>query len=226
MDMDTIGKRIAHLRKDKSLTQQELADLINVSDKTISKWENDLSLPGIDILPNLVEKLDTSLDYLVVGTNDDKKNTFDTNDSANIVSINIKNKIYIYIGLALFLLLIPFIVNSIGQTVGYINITVFMILISLSFFGIIFLGIFIFNSYNVYKKIYKIKIKSFMISGIILLSIYFLSLAINTTNFVNHILRNEYYWFWNILWMMSQALITVLYIFLLIKFIKKCKEEN
>ena len=35
--MDTMGKRISNLRKNKNLTQQELADLINVSDKTISK---------------------------------------------------------------------------------------------------------------------------------------------------------------------------------------------
>ena len=44
MDYDKIGRLIYSLRKDKKLTQQQLADTMNISDKTISKWERGVSL--------------------------------------------------------------------------------------------------------------------------------------------------------------------------------------
>ncbi|MFQ7119338.1 MAG: helix-turn-helix domain-containing protein [Intestinibacter sp.] len=46
MDSRKIGKLIASKRKEKKLTQKELGLKINVSDKTISKWESGLGLPG------------------------------------------------------------------------------------------------------------------------------------------------------------------------------------
>ena len=45
METIKVGKLIRKLRKDKNLTQQELADKLGVSDKTISKWETGLSFP-------------------------------------------------------------------------------------------------------------------------------------------------------------------------------------
>lgn len=45
MDQIQIGKFIAQCRKEKGFTQQELADKIGCSDKTISKWENGRGLP-------------------------------------------------------------------------------------------------------------------------------------------------------------------------------------
>lgn len=44
MMTNDIGKFIQEIRKEKGLTQKELAELIGVSDKTISKWENGVSL--------------------------------------------------------------------------------------------------------------------------------------------------------------------------------------
>lgn len=42
--MDTLGKRIAALRKEKGMTQEELAEKLGVSPQAISKWENGVSL--------------------------------------------------------------------------------------------------------------------------------------------------------------------------------------
>ena len=44
MNQELTGKFIAHLRKEKNLTQKELADKLGISDKTVSKWETGGSL--------------------------------------------------------------------------------------------------------------------------------------------------------------------------------------
>lgn len=59
-----IGKNLLKLRKNKKLTQLELAEKFNYSDKTISKWEAGESLPSVEILYNLATFYNVSLDDL------------------------------------------------------------------------------------------------------------------------------------------------------------------
>ena len=59
-----IASNLLKLRKAKKLTQLELAEKFNYSDKTISKWENGESLPSIDVLTELANFYDTTLDAL------------------------------------------------------------------------------------------------------------------------------------------------------------------
>ena len=66
MDM-TIGKRIALLRKEKGLTQEELATHMGVSPQAVSKWENDQNCPDISALPKLAKLLGVSVDELLEG---------------------------------------------------------------------------------------------------------------------------------------------------------------
>ena len=66
MDM-TIGKRIALLRKEKGLTQEELANHMGVSPQAVSKWENDQTCPDISALPKLSRLLGVSVDELLEG---------------------------------------------------------------------------------------------------------------------------------------------------------------
>lgn len=63
----SIGKTIAELRKVKGWTQVELAERLNVSDKTISKWESEAGYPEFTMLPQLANIFDVSLDYLMTG---------------------------------------------------------------------------------------------------------------------------------------------------------------
>ena len=65
MDQKNIGAFMQELRKEKGLTQKELADKICVSDKTISKWENGYSMPDISILMNLCQELGISVNELL-----------------------------------------------------------------------------------------------------------------------------------------------------------------
>lgn len=61
----TMGETIAELRKNRGMTQKELAEQMNVTDKAVSKWERDLSCPDIHSIPKLAEVLDVSVEDLM-----------------------------------------------------------------------------------------------------------------------------------------------------------------
>ena len=61
----TLGMMISSLRKDKGMTQLELAEKIGVTDKAVSKWERDLSFPDINSIPKLAEIFENSVDDLM-----------------------------------------------------------------------------------------------------------------------------------------------------------------
>lgn len=61
----TLGMMIAQLRKQKGMTQLELAEKMGVTDKAVSKWERDLSCPDINSLPTLAETLGVSVEELM-----------------------------------------------------------------------------------------------------------------------------------------------------------------
>ena len=67
MDCKKIGNLIYKLRKDKNMTQKQIADLMNISDKTISKWERGLGCPDISLLPELSQILGVSIDQILSG---------------------------------------------------------------------------------------------------------------------------------------------------------------
>lgn len=67
MDIKKIGSLIAGLRKEKNMTQRELAEQLNVSDKTISKWERGLGCPDISLLQDLSCALEVDLAKLLAG---------------------------------------------------------------------------------------------------------------------------------------------------------------
>ncbi|MFR5103617.1 MAG: helix-turn-helix domain-containing protein, partial [Christensenellaceae bacterium] len=60
-----VAKNLIELRKRKNFTQGELAEMLNYSDKTISKWENGDSLPDISVLASLAEIYGITLDDLI-----------------------------------------------------------------------------------------------------------------------------------------------------------------
>ena len=64
----TFGERLYELRKNKNISQEELAELLDVSRQTISKWENDKAYPEMTRLFFISEYFDVSLDYLIRGT--------------------------------------------------------------------------------------------------------------------------------------------------------------
>lgn len=71
MEKLSIGQAVAALRKRRGITQRELAEQLSVSDKTVSKWEREQSLPDVALLPRLAEALGISVDTLLSGAYDE-----------------------------------------------------------------------------------------------------------------------------------------------------------
>ena len=65
MSTKTFGSYLAGLRREKKLTQKEVADHLYVSDKTVSRWETDRSLPELSLIPALADLLEVSADELL-----------------------------------------------------------------------------------------------------------------------------------------------------------------
>ena len=65
MQQQTLGAMIASLRKERQMTQLELAEQLGVTDKAVSKWERNLSCPDIAAIPKLADILGVSVEELL-----------------------------------------------------------------------------------------------------------------------------------------------------------------
>lgn len=105
MDNKRIGLFIASVRKEKNMTQKELADKLYISDKAVSKWERGLSMPDIGIIDKLSEILEVSVSEILKGERIDKMTK---NKSDEIVKTSVsffqkeyfKNKIIFILSIA------------------------------------------------------------------------------------------------------------------------------
>ncbi|MDD3766141.1 MAG: helix-turn-helix domain-containing protein [Eubacteriales bacterium] len=67
MDCNKVGSLIFKLRKEKNLTQKQLADIMNISDKTISKWERGLGCPDVSLLGELSQIFNVHIEKILSG---------------------------------------------------------------------------------------------------------------------------------------------------------------
>lgn len=74
MKKQTLGTMISTLRKEKGMTQLELAEKMGVTDKAVSKWERDLSFPDINSIPKLAEIFEVTVDELMQVKTETKEN--------------------------------------------------------------------------------------------------------------------------------------------------------
>ena len=65
MAKETFGERLSKLRKERELTQNYIAEKVGVTSQAVSKWENNLATPDIDILVKLSDIFSVSLDELL-----------------------------------------------------------------------------------------------------------------------------------------------------------------
>lgn len=126
MNTEKIGRFIAKKRKEKNLTQKELALKLNITDRAVSKWERGMGCPDISLLEELSKILDISIIELLNGEEVAEINEKNIIDSMKFSKENYKNKI----------------INNLNT----ILITIIIIIISiLTFLNII-------NSINLNKK--------------------------------------------------------------------------
>ena len=61
----SMGEIVSTLRKEKGMTQKQLADMLNITDKAVSKWERDIAWPDTQMIPKLAEILGVSVEELM-----------------------------------------------------------------------------------------------------------------------------------------------------------------
>lgn len=83
MNQEKIGKFISELRKEKNLTQEQLAEKIGVTDKSISRWENGKTMPDISILSILANELNCTIQELLNGRKMTKEELLDLRETIN-----------------------------------------------------------------------------------------------------------------------------------------------
>lgn len=116
MDQMKIGAFLKKLRKEKNLTQEQLAEQFNVSGRTVSRWETGINMPDISILVNLAEFYNVSIPEIIDGErksetmNEEVKETvLKLSDYAETINQKIKIKLF-WLTIAALLGMIAFLV--------------------------------------------------------------------------------------------------------------------
>lgn len=86
MDLVKIGKYIAEKRKEKGMTQKQLAEKLNMSDKSVSKWERGICLPDAAVYMEICEILEISINEFFAGENISPENMI-TKSEDNLIRI-------------------------------------------------------------------------------------------------------------------------------------------
>ncbi|MFA5407415.1 MAG: helix-turn-helix transcriptional regulator [Bacilli bacterium] len=94
MDYGKVGSLIATLRKEKGLTQKELADKLGITDRAVSKWERGLGCPDVSLLDDLSRILDVSILEILKGRRLDKDEI--VNNKSIIESMNYSKESFKY----------------------------------------------------------------------------------------------------------------------------------
>lgn len=89
MKKQTLGMMISSLRKEKGMTQLQLAEIMGVTDKAVSKWERDLSAPDVNSIPKLAETFGVTVDELMQVKTETKEN-ISYNKKDEIIDIALK----------------------------------------------------------------------------------------------------------------------------------------
>ncbi len=90
MNQDKSGKFIAKLRKEKNMTQEQLAEKIGVSINAVSKWERGLSFPDVSLYKKLCKELEINIEELING---EKDNSEAAKEKAIITTVNDREKV-------------------------------------------------------------------------------------------------------------------------------------
>lgn len=135
MNSKDFGKRVAALRKEKGLTQSELAEKLNISNKAISRWETGEGYPEITILPSLAKELGVTVDELL----NDSIEDFDDTIFENVNSFGHKKVEEVPLKKPYWHSLIIF--NKIGVTSLIIILISLLLYMTMLFTGLIFNGV-------------------------------------------------------------------------------------
>lgn len=143
MERKTIGAFLSALRKANGMTQQEVADKLNVSNKTVSKWERDEGYPEIMMLPAIAELYSVSVDEILRGeriTKADNEERKDTKSEERIkyliekATVKFKNNSIISVILGVVALILAYTIADIvyNYNVLWVGYVIILILVASS----------------------------------------------------------------------------------------------
>ena len=158
MNQIIIGKFIAQKRKEKNLTQEQLAEKTGVSNKTISKWETGKCMPDYSIIEILCQELNITLAELMNGEEDEK--SIHTYDNKQIIEMikemqNLKNIKTLISGF--FLIIMGGVMFVLSQIFGGTNVQDFLsgFMLGISISNML-IGVFLLGYYLLHCKQKKI----------------------------------------------------------------------
>lgn len=175
MDQEKIGKFLKEERKNKKLSQEELGELLGVSNRSISKWETGVSLPDISLFKPLCEVLDISYNELLSGERLNKTNYQERleDNLSNVISYASKKDNKFNDALILLMVLSTFL------SIYFINVNN-KVWIPLSFIAIIILIYILRNNIIKYSLMLFEKIKNnTYIFNILILTISFITINVS-----------------------------------------------
>ena len=170
MNQEKIGKFIAEARKEKNMTQQELADKLCVTDRAVSHWENGRRLPYYSLLKELCDILSISINELFAGekiSNENYKEKADENlmNALENSSFSLKEKIayykkkwkkeHIFTFVIAMISWIVWVISLKIQNVDFYLIGTIGGLLTLLFYIVLYNRMMIYVENNAYKKIEK-----------------------------------------------------------------------
>lgn len=138
MNQEKIGKFILECRKEKGLTQEQLAEKLGVTSKSISRWENGNTMPDYSLLKDLCNKLNINVNELLSGEKINKENYIEKSEE-NL--INLKKQIdkrkklltiitYVIASIIIIVFMLNIILNRISPDDGHWNIIRYIFLYS------------------------------------------------------------------------------------------------
>ncbi|MCH5191787.1 MAG: helix-turn-helix transcriptional regulator [Oscillospiraceae bacterium] len=93
MDYYKFGNALCSLREEKGMTQKELAQILDVSDKAVSKWENGQAIPRINVLEKIAEVFDTSVEDLISNGKSNVKRIYIHNNYGSVIHVKSKETV-------------------------------------------------------------------------------------------------------------------------------------
>ncbi len=86
MDMQKIGAFLKHLRKEKGLTQEQLAEVFNVAGRTVSRWETGSNMPDLSMIIQIADYFDVEVKEILNGEKDGKKINYELKETLEKVA--------------------------------------------------------------------------------------------------------------------------------------------
>ncbi len=127
MNQITIGKYISQKRRELNLTQEELAEKLGVSNKTISKWENGKCMPDYSIIQNLCDALHTTLAELMDGEDADSSvRVYDDNQILDLLRRTQELEKQRRVQSGFILIILGIASNAMASTIGGSNVKDFL----------------------------------------------------------------------------------------------------